>query len=229
MRIIAALSKGGRGAVLSHLDIQRTLQRAMRRADIPLRYSKGFNPHPELHFATALPTGARGMWEWFDVELEEPMDTEDFVQALNGQLPEGLSVHDAFEGPDQGFGSLAAHLRCAGYTLSLWGDTDLPALQEGLARLLAGTEWIVDKRTKGGIKPQNIRPQIYSAGMEAGDSVPFRMQVVGELTAAGGLRPEALVRVLSEIIGTPLSFESLRTGLFFDGFLGLPILEKEEK
>ena len=55
------------------------------------------------------------------------------------------------------------------------------------------------------------------------------MQVVGELTAAGGLRPEALVRVLSEIIGTPLSFESLRTGLFFDGFLGLPILEKEEK
>ena len=65
--------------------------------------------------------------------------------------------------------------------------------------------------------------------MEAGDSVPFRMQVVGELTAAGGLRPEALVRVLSEIIGTPLSFESLRTGLFFDGFLGLPILEKEEK
>ena len=72
MRIIAALSKGGRGAVLSHLDIQRTLQRAMRRADIPLRYSKGFNPHPELHFATALSTGARGMWEWFDVELEEP-------------------------------------------------------------------------------------------------------------------------------------------------------------
>lgn len=77
---------------MSHLDIQRTLQRAMRRADIPLRYSKGFNPHPELHFATALSTGARGMWEWFDVELEEPMDTEVFVQALNGQLPEGLSV-----------------------------------------------------------------------------------------------------------------------------------------
>ena len=51
MRIIAALHETGRAAYLSHLDMQRTLQRALRRADMPLMYSQGFNPHPQIAIA----------------------------------------------------------------------------------------------------------------------------------------------------------------------------------
>lgn len=226
MRIIAALSKEGRAACLSHLDLQRTVQRILRRGDVPLRYSKGFNPHPELHFATALSTGAESSCEWFDVELEENMTPGAFLAAVASQMPEGIGMHSAFEGPETGFGSLAAHLNGAAYVLTVQGDVSGEALQEGIATLLSGTEWIVEKRTKSGFKPQNIRPQIFSIRMEAGETAPFRLQVTGELTATGGLRPEALVKVLSSIVGTPLTFRCRRTGMYFDGFLGLPSLEK---
>lgn len=226
MRIIAALSKEGRAAYLSHLDLQRTVQRILRRGDVPLRYSKGFNPHPELHFATALSTGAESNCEWFDVELEENMTPGAFLSAVAPQMPEGLSMHSIMEGPDTGFGSLAAHLNGAEYLLTIQGEVSGDVLAQGISTLLAGTEWIVEKRTKSGFKPQNIRPQIFSIRMEAGETAPFRLQVTGELTATGGLRPEALVKVLSGIVGMPLTFHCKRTGMYFDGFLGLPTLEK---
>ena len=61
MRIIAKLAKGDEVRFVSHLDIQRLLQRAFRRAGIPLAYSQGFNPHPQLSFATALQRATRAL------------------------------------------------------------------------------------------------------------------------------------------------------------------------
>ena len=54
MRIIASFYKHEQVMFVSHLDMQRLFQRAFRRADLPLAYSNGFNPHPLLSFATAL-------------------------------------------------------------------------------------------------------------------------------------------------------------------------------
>ena len=71
MRIIARFEKGEAVRFVSHLDIQRTFQRAFRRANIPLAYSQGFNPHPQLSFATALSLGYTSEAEWFDVKLAE--------------------------------------------------------------------------------------------------------------------------------------------------------------
>lgn len=57
MRIIASFYKHEQVMFVSHLDMQRLFQRAFRRADLPLAYSNGFNPHPLLSFATALSVG----------------------------------------------------------------------------------------------------------------------------------------------------------------------------
>ena len=70
MKIIAAFEKTKEISYTSHLDVQRTLQRAFRRANLPLAFSKGFNPHPKLSFATALATGYTSAGEWLEVELE---------------------------------------------------------------------------------------------------------------------------------------------------------------
>ena len=69
MRMLAVYHKTESARYISHLDVQRTLQRAFRRAKLPLRFSEGFNPHPELSFASALATGTTSDAEWFDVEL----------------------------------------------------------------------------------------------------------------------------------------------------------------
>ncbi|MBQ6865648.1 MAG: DUF2344 domain-containing protein, partial [Clostridia bacterium] len=87
MRIIAALHERGRAAYLSHLDMQRTLQRALRRADMPLVYSQGFNPHPLVAFAGALSTGYESEREWFDVRLEGEIIPTDFEARLNEMPP----------------------------------------------------------------------------------------------------------------------------------------------
>ena len=139
MRMIAALHKGAELKYVSHLDLMRTLQRAFRRAEIPLAFSKGFNPHPLLSFATALSTGAWSEAEWFDVELTEPMEPEAFVSRVNGALPAGLSLSDGFVAPE-GFGSLAAKMLAADYQVVCTFDRPVTgeALESALAALLSG-------------------------------------------------------------------------------------------
>ena len=118
MKLIAAYHKGNEIAMISHLDIQRTLQRAFRRAGIPLLYSNGFNPHPQFSFATAAATGMSSEAEWFEVQLSEEMNPTEFVRRANESMPQGMSVSSAFVAPEN-FGSLSAKLRAAGYRIDL--------------------------------------------------------------------------------------------------------------
>ena len=226
MRIIAALSKGGRASFISHLDVQRTLQRAMRRADLPLRFSNGFNPHPEMHFATALSTGDESCCEWFDVLLDKAVIPEAFCKVLNAELPEGLSVAEAFEGKEVGFGSLTARLTAAEYRISFTPDTPAApgTVEAALTAILKEKEIIIDKRTKGGMKKHDMRPQLLSARVLCDDGKRCELLVTGELTAAGGLRTEALMQVLTLRAGLTGEYRCRRTNMFFDGTLPLPVL-----
>lgn len=228
MRIIAALSKVNRASYLSHLDIQRTIQRAMRRADLPLRYSNGFNPHPEVHFATALSTGDESICEWFDVLLDGEIETEQFAKRLNASLPEGLSVSRAFESLETGFGSLTSRLVAAKYCLEMkTGET--VDLASTLEQLLSEKEIIIDKKTKGGIKPHDMRPQVLDAEILKSEANTYTLELTGTLTASGGLRTEAFVKVLFERLGCEGTFHCCRTGMFFDGSLPLPVLKQSER
>ena len=89
------ISKRGRIKFVSHLDMFRTLTRAVRRAGIPLWYTEGFNPHPYLSYLLALPLGVEGVSEPIDIRLVEPMTMEELKDRLNAVLPEGLRVESA--------------------------------------------------------------------------------------------------------------------------------------
>ena len=228
MRIIAALHETGRAAYLSHLDMQRTLQRALRRADMPLLYSQGFNPHPLIAFAGALSTGAESEREWFDVRLEGDIAPADFEARLNAVLPEGMAVSHAMEAPE-GLGTLTGHLAAARYTLWVRPEKAVMAAEvnSALNQLLEREEIMVQKRTKSGaMVPQNIRPQLYEARLTGRDGESFTLDVLGELTAGGGLRTEAFVNVLLDLLGSAGSFRCRREEMYFDGVPGLPSLGK---
>ena len=96
MRLIARLTKLEPVRFVSHLDILRLLQRAFRRAGVPLSYSQGFNPHPLLSFATALSTGYTSGAEWIDVKLDKDMDTDDFLLSVNAALPVGFEFKEVY-------------------------------------------------------------------------------------------------------------------------------------
>ena len=228
MRIIAALHETGRAAYLSHLDMQRTLQRALRRADMPLQYSQGFNPHPLMAFAGALSTGFESQREWFDVRLDGEIAPADFEARLNAVLPEGMAVSHAMEAPE-GLSTLTGHLAATRYTLWVRPEKAVKAAEvnSALNQLLEREEIMVQKRTKSGaMVPQNIRPQLYEARLTGRDGESFTLDVLGELTAGGGLRTEAFVNVLLDFLGSAGSFRCRREEMYFDEVPGLPSLGK---
>ena len=221
MKLIAAYQKGPEVSQISHLDIQRTLQRAFRRAGLPLLYSNGFNPHPQFSFATAAATGMSSDCEWFEVQLSEPVEPDEFVRRANAVMPVGLSVSDAFV-PPEGFSSLSAKLRAAEYrvSISFYDAVQEEKLRTTLEAMLAG-EIVINKRTKGGVRPVDMRPYILRVSVEQVEDATAVLRVLGKLQADGGLRVDAFVDALLERLDAHASYALHRANMYFaeDGLL----------
>ncbi len=150
-------SKTGRARFISHLDLVRTMTRVVRRAEIPLWYTEGFNRHPYLTFAAPLSLGFEGLRESMDLRLEEDMPYDELVARLNTALPEGFEAISAAEAVHK-VGALTA----ARYRLRF----DCPP--EKITALLAQPEILVEKRTKKKtMKTLDIRPAFADAQVSA--------------------------------------------------------------
>lgn len=205
---------------ISHLDIQRLLHRAFRRAGVPIAYSQGFNPHPQLSFATALSTGFTSSAEWLDVKLEKDMAAEDFLRLANGALPEGFRLLEAHAAEEK-LPTLTALLAQACYTLTFAPDTDASALESGMNALLSGPV-VVEKRTKGGIKPVDIRPQVLSAKFSQ-EAENLAMTLTGVLNASGSLNIELLMGALREKTGMDYEYSVHRDCVMFANGRSTPV------
>lgn len=87
--------KTGRARYISHLDLMRTMQRAFKRAKIPIWYTQGFNPHAYLNFPLALSLGTDSEIEILDVALVEMLEFSEITARLNACMPEGLKIYKA--------------------------------------------------------------------------------------------------------------------------------------
>ncbi len=85
-------AKTGKARVLSHLEMVSVFQRAMRRADLPIAYSQGYNPKPRISFGDALPLGLESRAEEMQVILRQPVEAAEICRRLNDELPTGLEV-----------------------------------------------------------------------------------------------------------------------------------------
>ncbi len=79
---------------ISHHDFMRLVERAARRAELPLKYSEGFNPHPRISYPLARPAGVEGRDEIVELVLTHPMTPAEVEESLNAQVPEGLHFYD---------------------------------------------------------------------------------------------------------------------------------------
>jgi len=98
-KIITKYSKTGLMIYISQLYLLRLLQRALRRAEVPIVFTKGFNPRPRISFKRALKLGVESLDEEATFYLEIPVEPQVFRARLQKQLPEGieiLSVHSEF-------------------------------------------------------------------------------------------------------------------------------------
>ena len=93
-RLRITFSKGENLRYISHLDLSRTWERMLRRAGIPVAYSKGYHPHPKMVFAAALPLGCTGEAEVVDIVLSQPMPPRRVLRGLARCMPDGLTAVD---------------------------------------------------------------------------------------------------------------------------------------
>ena len=96
-RLRVWFGKLGDMALVSHLDLVRLYDRAVRRASLPIAYTGGFHPSPRIMIANALPLGATSHGEIVDFELTQLMDAEKFKEQLASQLPQDIPVYRAEE------------------------------------------------------------------------------------------------------------------------------------
>ena len=89
--------KTGRAVYISHLDLMHTMQRAFSRAGYELRYSEGFNPHPQISIALPLSVGAGSVCEIMDFRLKDEADLSELPARLTSVMPEGIEVIEAYE------------------------------------------------------------------------------------------------------------------------------------
>lgn len=148
--------KTGRAKYISHLDINRCMQRALRRAEIPVWYTEGFNPHPYTTFALPLSLGFESLCETMDMRITRIMGCGEVADRLNAALPEGLVVKRVALQKNK-----PEKIRRASYIVRM--DFENSGVEEALRRLeeFDRAETIpVMKRTKKGMKEADIRPDV---------------------------------------------------------------------
>jgi len=167
MRIIARFTKSEKLKYISHLDILRLFQKALRRAAIPVAYSGGFNPHMNICFACALPVGVSSDAEYIDMVLEEDINVIEIPKRLNAVLPIGIKILGAIE-LEKGFPSLTAITSLSIYTFYLPIFAEMTDLEDKLKSFMAHEDITIDKKSKSGNKLVNIRPMIHKLKLENG-------------------------------------------------------------
>lgn len=205
--MIAEFEKMGRMSWFSHLDLQNTMQRALRRAQLPVAYSQGFNPHVLTSFATAMSVGCQSRGEVMEVEMAGEISPEEFAEKLNACLPDGLKVRRCASVPDSA-PALMAKVAEAGYDITA-PNADLTQAVEAF---LKAEEVMVEKRSKTKTRLVNIRPMVHEITC-AFDGKDSRLSMVLEQTNANALKVELVMQALAP----EQEFRFVRTALYAAG------------
>lgn len=155
-RLRLRYAKRGRLRFVSHRDFARALERALRRAGVPMAYSAGFSPHPRISYVGAAPTGAASEAEYVELALARAVDPEAVRHALDTALPPGLDVLEAVvAGP----GSLPDRIDASHWRVELPG-VPAQALAAAAAAFLAAPEVPVERLTKNGRRTIDARSPV---------------------------------------------------------------------
>ena len=155
---------------LSHLDMLRLFERALRRARIPLAYTEGFNPRPKISYGPPLATGYTSDGEYFDVHYS-PEKSLDFIKQLNPELPKGIKILET----KQYYGktrSLTALINRAEYEIEANGLLKKEELNDRIEHLKL-MQSIFVKRTKEGEKDKEIDVRPFVDDIRADENVLY--------------------------------------------------------
>lgn len=203
------LHKGPEARFIGHLDLARAVERAIRRAGLPLAHTEGFNPRPRIAFASALALGATSEGEVVEITMREPVPAQEILARLAPQMPPGLAMAAAREVPP-GSPSPFPALAWADYRLAVSAgpaSTGAPGPEwAGLVdAFLEQRECLVEREGKDG-RPAlvNVRPLVRRLEVTAGRGAEAELYALVRAGGEANLRPEELARALGNVAGRPV-------------------------
>ncbi len=187
--------KTGNLQYFSHLDLQRTWQRVLVRASIPMWYTQGFNPHSKIVFGVPLPVGSEGMEEMVDLRLDRAITCEEVKQQLNAELTDEMRVSEVYR-PTTSFSDIA----WATYEITLCTPGDPTANAAAVTALFSSEAEpiLMTKRSKSGDKEVNILPMIYAAKATADRDGLLHIRATLRAGNTENLNPEYLIKAMRE-------------------------------
>lgn len=209
-------AKRGPGRFTSHRDFGRALERALRRAEIPMAYSSGFSPHPRISYANAAPTSAASEAEYVELGLSETCDPQKVVAALNEVLPSGFVMLDAANAVPQSLGEL---LQASDWVISLPG-ADPDRLSAAVTDLLGRDSFTVERMTKNGLRTFDVRSALVTLTAD-GDALTLR-----SIHQTPLVRPDDVVtalRLIDDAIPAQALLTRLSQGPLVDGEIHDPL------
>ncbi len=212
-RLRLTFSKGGPARYISHLDLARTLERALNRARIPVAYTQGFNRRPRMQMATALPLGYTSEYELADILLTEKIKPEQAQQQLMAKMAPGIEILQVEEVPVSG-PSLQSMTVSSTYEATPLDPVNVSELQARVAEIMAAEVLERVKERRGKKKVYDLRPLILdlSANQDAAGQVQIHMNLCLEPSKTG--RPDDVLEALGF---DPLDMHIHRTGMTLIG------------
>jgi len=225
---------------ISHLDMMKTFERALRRSGLPVAYTRGFNPHPQMVFGLPLSVGVTSESEYADFELAEGIEEKDlkpgdFASKMNEALPAGIRILEAarLTGRDNIMASVAG----ARYEIEIYMRKDIKPeeISSIINELVSRDEILVVKEGKSGAKEVNIRNMIRELKVkplvkrpEAYDEFKsaYLLEALLDAGSNSNLKPELLLSALSKYGSLDIAAAMIhRTALYIhkDGKLTDPM------
>ena len=200
MKVRIKFSKEGPVKFIGHLDIMRYFQKAIRRAEIDIAYSAGFNPHQIMSFASPLSVGHESNGEYFDVELNSFISEEDVKKRLNSVMTEGIEIL-AVSALDEKDGNAMASVAAADYLVMFDDKISLPSdWKEKLTAFYEQKTIPVTKKTKRGEKEIDLKEGIYA--LEIRDDKVYMLLDAG---SGSNIKPGFVLEVFLGTIGVALT------------------------
>ena len=197
MKVRIKFKKDGSLRFIGHLDVMRFFQKVMRRAQIPIAFTAGYNPHMIMSFASPLGIGLTSQGEYFDIELAGHISSAEAVRRMNAVTAEGMEVISFRQIAEEKKMTAMAIASAADYLVGCkCRENGAVFTQERITGFLGQQEIVVTKQTKRSEQEADIRPLIYQ--MELTKEGIYLQLAAG---SAQNLKPELVMSALCRFAG----------------------------
>jgi len=227
-RLRVQFTRGDDLKYVTHLDMMRFWERALRRADVPIAYSEGFSPHPQIALAAPLAVGVTSEAELLDVFLDRPMPPAEFRERLTAQLPPAVRIIKVTE-VGVNLPSMQAEIKAAEYLVDVALDAptaaatfdgpgpsnappdapaDETAVRERIARFMASETFPWEHKREDEVRSYDLRAMVHELAVAGASDGRLTLRMLLRNDNAGSGRPEQVALALG--LGQPLRIHRTR-------------------